>query len=96
VPYFPPSLDNFEQSKDFLILMVSGREWLVLLVSVSCLAVVPDFAQTPRHGSFYSLARDSPGPGLGLRDVDVDGVAVLGLFVARGEHSQPGHGGLLL
>ena len=66
------------------------------MIEGPCLAVVPDLPQSPSHGSFYSLAGDPPDPGVGLRDVDVDGVAVLGLFVARGEHSQPGHGGRLL
>ena len=65
-------------------------------MEVPCLAVVPDFPQSPGHGSFYSLAGDPPDPGVGLGDGDVDGVAVLALLVARRGHSQPGHGGRLL
>ena len=65
-------------------------------ISRESLTVVPDFAQPARHGSFYSLARRSPGPGVGLGDVDVDGVAVLALSLAGRQHSEPGHGGLLL
>jgi len=62
------------------------------------LTVVPHLAQPPCHSSFYSFIRGPPGPGVVVLvgDVDVDGVGVLAGLLSWREHSQPGHGGLLL
>ena len=70
--------------------------WFLSWLETESLAVVPDFAQSSRHGVLYSFTGGSPGPGVGPWDVDVDGVAVLALSLTGGEHSQPGQGGLLI
>lgn len=67
-------------------------------VSLLSLTVVPHLAQSPSHSRLYSSIRGSPGPVVVLLvgDVDVDGVVVLAGPLTRGEHAQPGHGGLLI
>lgn len=67
-------------------------------VSLLSLTVVPHLAQSPGHSCLYSFIRGSPGPVVVLLvgDVDVDSVVVLASPLTRGEHAQPGHGGLLL
>ena len=60
--------------------------------------MISHLAQPPGHSRLYSFIRGSPGPVVVLLvgDVDVDGVVVLASPLTRGEHAQPGHGGLLL